>query len=105
MREAMRYIAAQLKSGAIDLDGYGMKSFGTQLRILAGQLEAAIRPQWVPVSERLPEHDLWDVITWGGNEMHVAFRQDGRWVRSDGFVLRDVTHWHAIDYPQPPEVK
>lgn len=71
----------------------------------ARELEAAIRPQWVPVTKRLPEHDLWDVITWGGNEMHVAFRQDGRWVRSDGFVLRDVTHWHAIDYPEPPKVQ
>jgi hypothetical protein len=68
----------------------------------ARELVDAMKPQWVPVSERLPDEYL-EVFTFCNNETHVGFMQDGRWVRADGFIMRNVTHWHEIDEPQPPE--
>lgn len=72
----------------------------------ARELADAMKPQWVPVSERLPEK-FQDVIACkGGVSVFVGWcTGDGFWVRTDGAIVRGVTHWHAIDYPQPPEVQ
>lgn len=65
-------------------------------------------PQWIPVSERLPEEFatvLVVISTPSGS--HVSFMsrhaQDGFWQHADGDIDEiNVTHWMPL--PSPPEV-
>jgi hypothetical protein len=70
------------------------------------KVESAIRPQWVPVSERLPDDGL-ECFVAIGDKTRIGYwcRTRGIWLSVDtGDLLTNVTHWHAIDYPQPPLV-
>lgn len=71
---------------------YFIGSFGQQI------------PQWIPVSERLPELGL-SVIGVGGEssprEMWLDLNH--QWHMADGSEVDLVTHWMPL--PEPPEVK
>ena len=105
MREQIQAQIERLRNIASSFQQvYGWGADTARFTNIAAQLEFAIRPQWVPVYDRLPD-EFYDVFAWDGDRLRLAYRCDGRWVRNDGFILRDVTHWHEIDYPQPPEVQ
>jgi len=68
---------------------------------------------WIPVSERLPEHN--DAIWVYGQDVFMGeywqgsgFQSYGASVDREGLkseTLHGVTHWMEIDEPEPPEVK
>ena len=71
-------------------------------------VEAAKRlaPEWIPVSERLPDVDELVIVCVGG--VHVTplrrHKQDGFWQHEDGDIDEIiVTHWMPL--PEPPEAK
>lgn len=82
------------------------------LHSIADDLEAAIAPQWVPVGERLPECGqrvfVINKLDDGEEEMMLASSytyDDGKQWFMDvqtGMPFEGVTHWHEIDYPEPP---
>ncbi len=68
------------------------------------KVEAAIRPLWVSVSERLPDDGL-ECFVAVSDKTRIGYwcRTRGIWLSVDtGDLLTNVTHWHEIDYPQPP---
>lgn len=70
-------------------------------------VEAAkkLSPEWVPVSERLPEEEQ-DVVVFTAEGIHVAaLDEDGVWCPShgDGWQFPTPSHWMPL--PEPPEVK
>lgn len=76
---------------------------------IADDLEAAIRPQWVPVNTP-PYHSRNLLVCYrypdGKQDQDAAKYVAGldMWffaAAPDGAV---VTHWHEIEYPEPPEV-
>jgi hypothetical protein len=62
------------------------------------ELEAANR--WIPVSERLPDEQIWVNATNGIVTFPSIFGY-GEWMSSGGWI-NDVTHWRPL--PQPPEL-
>jgi hypothetical protein len=90
-------------------------ALGESERETARMVSAAIKDRdWIPVTERLPEHGdaIWvydgkDVFMgeyWQGS----GFQFYGAFVDREGInieTLHGVTHWMEIDEPEPPEVK
>lgn len=77
---------------------------------LARELEAATKPKWVSVSDRLPEHDGQYLV----KVPNSAFNPAGQSVSDfsqrvspnfqyDRIHIDSVTHWQPL--PTPPEVK
>lgn len=70
-------------------------------------LQAAIAPQWVPVAERLPE-DMRDVYVWsaefGINTAWLSIANKRWMIGDDAAGDMNITHWHEIEYPEPPKV-
>lgn len=74
------------------------EKYDTAIKALSGAiLEKAEIPQWIPVSERLPEESD------GDENGEVLIRKDGEdwitkvpWVKEEG-----ATYWHRL--PQPPK--
>ena len=64
-----------------------------------GELVAKPEPQWIPVSERLPEDGTWNIFTDGKNISVERYKADaidhffpnGRW-----FQLKDVIAWMPL---------
>lgn len=104
MRERLKQLVDQINESADQL----MQSnnlMSETLHGIADELEAAIQPQWVPVGERLPDGfgDVWLMIN--GEAYLGCHAGNDVWVIADGRVVQNVTHWHEIEYPEPPEVK
>ena len=68
-------------------------------------LTKQVIPQWVPVSERLPEPHH-HVIGWQpgfARTAEVWIGSSGQWLGGDFEPAGDITHWMPL--PEPPEVK
>lgn len=75
-----------------------------QLDVIADDIEAAIRPQWVSVSERLPDtpREVW--VLADGDIFRAVYCLE--WTDVMNFPIdKTPTHWHEIEYPEPPECK
>lgn len=67
------------------------------------------KPQWIPVTERLPKADERDsqgfavpYLVMNGWRRVTARYEDGLWVLfGEGLVLKYVTHW--MELPEPPK--
>lgn len=82
---------------------YGDGTDVARFRDIADNLEAAIRPQWVPVAERLPDSSR-DVFVLFADKSTMTAVYSGVWKDGGGWCLiGTVTHWHEIEYPEPPE--
>lgn len=69
---------------------------------IADGLESAIQPQWVPVGERLPDNKRL-VFAKTDAGMRILYHSAiSGWCESRFAFFGDVTHWHEIDYPDPP---
>lgn len=71
---------------------------------LVMKLESAIRPQWVPVADRLPDTPR-SVFVIDQNEdgYSIGYYLGGYGWGGCDIYDENVTHWHEIDYPEPPE--
>lgn len=77
-------------------------------------LEEVTKPQWIPVTERLPEHEYGEstsVLTvdlYG--VMRVLYFDGGNWCWTSGEVLKTmrvapITHWMVLPVPPNGERK
>ena len=99
VRGALNRLAAYEDTGlAPDEIPQLQEKYNTAIKALSGAiLEKAEIPQWIPVSERLPEESD------GDENGEVLIRKDGEdwitkvpWVKEEG-----ATYWHRL--PQPPK--
>lgn len=66
-----------------------------ELALRALQPEA-IRNEWIPVSERMPEQ-LGHYLGWdAGHGATTAFFADGRWMDCFGYEDSPITHWMQL---------
>lgn len=66
------------------------------------QANDALRPAWVPVTERLPEHTVCVLVAYSNGAVEVdAWGHDG-WMDED-LSNGAITHWMPV--PEPPEVE
>lgn len=104
MRAQIQEIVKRLQGAAEQLNGFDNLMHET-LHGIANDLEAAIRPQWVPVAERLPIGSGLVFCMFSGSVQVLSYRPlQKEFVNCCGQVYVGVTHWHEIDYPEPPEV-
>ena len=79
-------------------------TLGDHLDAAAAALEAADKAQrWIPVNERLPEHEREAVLAYQRdfNEAHIAWISGGYWEDTSGtFAPGKITHWMPL--PEPP---
>lgn len=103
MREQIQQIINRLQEAAQKLNQSNNLMHET-LHGIADDLESAIRPQWVPVWERLPETTR-SVFVIGQNEdgYSIGYYLGGYGWGGCDIYDENVTHWHEIDYPEPPE--
>lgn len=106
MREQIQEAIKHLGNVAEELHDYGETSVARSVEGIVDDLEAAIRPQWVPVAERLPEHNRVVFVICKDSECRIAYHAGaGNWKDDGGWIVHvTVTHWHEIDYPEPPQV-
>ena len=78
---------------------------------IAACLKELMRPEWIPVSERLPDEDQ-EVLVWNGGgqclkpwQGHVLCEyRNGEWRESqESDLYPGITHWMKL--PEPPEAK
>jgi hypothetical protein len=74
---------------------------------IAACLKELMRPEWIPVSERLPEIGAWCWVYTGSGPFPAIYdaRSTNGWTNGDTWEDFDhaVTHWMKL--PEPPEVK
>ena len=92
------------------IDGYFFDLAEATVRELERRVEEAQLPAWIPVTERLPEHEYGEstsVLTvdlYGA--MRVAYFDGGNWCLPSGEALTTmrvapITHWMPL--PEPPK--
>jgi hypothetical protein len=62
-------------------------------------------PQWIPVTERLPDDGQSVIVFWSKYREvgEAVFGKDDGWFSTDRGGCYEVTHWMPL--PEPPEVK
>lgn len=102
MRERLKTLILNIRSYAEFRRNAKQPAFSKQLEQIADELEAAIQPQWVPVGERLPDNKRL-VFAKTDAGMRILYHSAiSGWCESRFAFFGDVTHWHEIDYPDPP---
>ena len=83
------------------MDEYDEMDFCGELCLFAEQLiQKAKEPNWIPVTERLPESDTAVIVaTDNGMVFQCLYAYDG-WDLWDGYTV-NITHWMPL--PNPPE--
>ena len=105
MREKLQKMISELRLIADASDKGGHEVSTDCLRTFAEELEAVIKPQWIPVSNDKPK-GMGDVWVFNG-DVQIGWWSNGSKCFKDAFgdKIGDVTHWMPIDIPEPPEVK
>lgn len=61
----------------------------------------SLRPQWIPVTERLPKEHQPVLFCRKGGNVDAGCRIENGWWKSYGIKVKSVTHWMPL--PKPPQ--
>ena len=61
----------------------------------------SLRPQWIPVTERLPKEHQPVLFCRKGGNVDAGCRIESGWWKSYGIKVKSVTHWMPL--PKPPQ--
>lgn len=99
-------LVRQLRTASVQCDEMRLRDFGYLMKTASEAI-----PQWIPVTERLPERLKYVLVRYKNNDMAVACWFDGdedilfwRAMTDEGWCSdcdTDPTHWMPL--PEPPK--